>query len=430
MKSQLLVGAALSGSGKTTFTAGLLLALRKRGLKVQPFKCGPDYIDTKLHMLAAGAGSVNLDTYMASPEHVKYLYGRYGNGAEVCVTEGVMGLFDGFDGMKGSSAELANLLKIPVVLLVNSQSTAYSVAPLIYGYKHFYKGIRIAGVVFNKVASPSHCHILEQACRDVRLDCLGCLPMDKSIELPLRHQGLTLDEKYRFLSFAEKIAELVETHVDIDRLLDLSLYPFNATTPGSLMNDYKGLRIAVANDEAFNFTYRENIRQLERLGDVFYFSPLLSETIPDADLVYLPGGYPEFFLPQLSRNVSMLNSLKEYAEAGGKILAECGGMIYLCRSITGTDGIKYLMAGILNQEATMTDIHLKEGYRNFKYQGVAWRGHEFHYSHLESPDPSVAIVYNSRGEVVSTPLFRYKNVIAGYTHLYWGEQDILDLFRM
>lgn len=428
MKSQLLIGATSSGSGKTTFTSGLLLALRKRGLRVQPFKCGPDYIDTKFHTLATGVESVNLDTYMASPEHVKHLYEQYGNGAEVCVAEGVMGLFNGFNGMKGSSAELANLLKIPVVLLVDSQSTAYSVAPLIYGYKHFYKGIRIAGVVFNKVASTSHCHVLEQACHDVRLDCLGCIPMDKSIEIPSSHLGLTLEEKYRFLSFTEKVAELIENHVDIDRLLDLSLYPFN-TTPTSTTDYYKGIRIAIANDEAFNFTYRENIRQLERLGDVVYFSPLLSEAIPEADLVYLPGGYPEFFLPQLSRNVSMLNSIKEYAEAGGKILAECGGMMYLCRSITGMNGIKYPMAGVLEQEATMTDMHLKQGYRNFKYQGVAWRGHEFHYPRLESPAPSVAIIYNARGETVSTPLFRYKNVIAGYTHLYWGEQNILDLFK-
>ena len=145
-KSQFLIGAASSGSGKTTFTIGLLRALKNRGLNVQPFKCGPDYIDTKYHAIAAGEEAVNLDTFMASEEHVREIYSRYGGDADVCVTEGVMGLFDGYDGMSGSSAEIAALLDIPVVLILNAKSTAYSVAPVLYGFKHFYPKVRIAGV--------------------------------------------------------------------------------------------------------------------------------------------------------------------------------------------------------------------------------------------------------------------------------------------
>ena len=169
--------AATSGSGKTTFTMGLLRALHKRGLRVQPFKCGPDYIDTQFHTLAADHESVNLDIWMASNTHVQYLYNKYGDGADVCVTEGVMGLFDGYQRMQGSSAEIARLLNIPVVLIVSARSTAYSVAPLIYGFKHFNPAVKIAGIVFNQVSSPSHFAYLREACVDAGVECLGYLPM-------------------------------------------------------------------------------------------------------------------------------------------------------------------------------------------------------------------------------------------------------------
>lgn len=433
MKSQLLIGAASSGSGKTTFTLGLLRALRKRGLAVQPFKCGPDYIDTQYHAVAAGSESVNLDSYLSSGTHIRELYARYGAGARVCVTEGVMGLLDGYDGRRGSSAEIAGLLDLPVVLLVNAKSTAYSVAPVIYGFKHFCSDLRIAGVVFNKVASAVHYASLLQACRDVGVESLGYLPFRKDMEIPSRHLGLTLEEGFRFDAFTGRIAELVETHVDIDRLLEVTASPFPVAPVGSGKADNNfapvpGLKIAVARDEAFNFIYRENIARLQQAGTVTFFSPLTGSVLPEADFVYLPGGYPEFFLPRLSSNTSMLASVKRYAEAGGKLWAECGGMMYLCRSVTGTDEKTYPMAGVFPLEATMEQMKLKLGYRRFRYRERTWRGHEFHYSRTSGSYPSVAELSNARNEPVSTPLYRYKNVLAGYTHLYWGENNVFDLF--
>lgn len=433
MKSQLLIGAASSGSGKTTFTLGLLRALRTRGLAVQPFKCGPDYIDTQYHTMAAGNESVNLDSYLSSAGHIRELYARYGAGARVCVTEGVMGLLDGYDGMKGSSAEIAGLLDLPVVLLVNAKSTAYSVAPLIYGFKHFCSDLRIAGVVFNKVASPAHYASLLQACRDVGVESLGYLPFRKDMEIPSRHLGLTLEVGFRFDAFTGRIAELVETHVDIDRLLEVTASPFPVVpvagaTAGTGCGSPSDLKIVVARDEAFNFMYRENIARLQQAGTVTFFSPLTDSVLPEAGLVYLPGGYPEFFLPRLSSNTSMLASIKRYAEAGGKIWAECGGMMYLCRSVIGMDGKSYPMADIFPLEATMEQMKLKLGYRQFRYGGGTWRGHEFHYSRIAGSYPSVATLSNARNESVPTPLYRYKNVLAGYTHLYWGEQNVFDLF--
>lgn len=440
MQPQILIGAASSGSGKTTLTLGLLRALRNRGLKVQPFKCGPDYIDTKYHTLAAGEESVNLDSYLASEAHIKYLYSTYGSNADVCVTEGVMGLFDGYSGMQGSSAEIAKMLNIPVVLVVNAKSTAYSVAPLIYGFKNFNKDIRIAGVIYNMVASASHYEYLLQACKDAGVECFGYLPKQKEIEIPSRHLGLTLDEKYAFDTFADKVAALVEEYIDLERLFPLlkgvgENIPMNVEENTPLTPSQKGrlyTKIAVARDEAFNFMYRENIVQLQRLGEITFFSPIHDKELPDADLVYLPGGYPEFYLSQLSGNETMLQSVHAYVEKGGRLLAECGGMMYLCRRITGMDGVSYPMAGILNQEATMDNMKLKLGYRNFTYNNVPVRGHEFHYSRIvpqEHPLPSVAELYTAKGMNTDTPLYRYKNVIAGYTHLYWGELNIFDLWE-
>lgn len=434
MKPQLLIGATNSGCGKTTFTAGLLRAIKKRGLNVQPFKCGPDYIDPHYHKLAAGCESVNLDSWLSSPAHVQYLYDRYAAAAEVCVTEGVMGLFDGYAKMRGSSAEIARLLDIPVVLIVNARSVAYSVAPVIYGFKHFNPDIRIAGVVFNRTASATHASYLKEACADVGVECFGCLPKINDLEIPSRHLGLTTDASFQFEQLIEKTAEALATNVDIDRLLEAcrqAVLPGVTITPPARLPD-RGWSIAVARDEAFTFTYKENIARLEQMGEVTYFSPIKDPTLPPADLVYLPGGYPEFYLNELSANRSMLEDIRSYVENGGKLLAECGGMMYLCRSVTGMDGVSYPLAGVLPQEATMSGMRLRLGYRRFALNGTEWKGHEFHYSSIVGGDAtplSVAQQYNVRDERVDTPVYRYKNVIAGYTHLYWGENDVMNLWE-
>lgn len=457
MKAHLLIGAAASGSGKTTFTLGLLRALKNRSLRVQPFKCGPDYIDTRHHRMAAGLPSINLDPFMMSASHLEDLYGRYAKPADVAVSEGVMGLFDGYDGMQGSSAETASALGIPVVLVVNARSTAYSVAPLLYGFKHFRKEIHVVGAVFNFVASESHYAFLEQACRDAGVEPLGYLPKQADVEIPSRHLGLTLEEDFCFEAFADRVARLVEEHVDIDRLLELTSVPTgrpadamqpcagkNAAVIGACpaaspipasgaqafpLPDQAGrtstlLRIAVARDAAFQFTYEENIRMLSELGRLTFFSPLEDACLPEADLVYLPGGYPELHLPALSANRSMRESVRAYVEAGGKLLAECGGMMYLCNEIADAEGIFYPMAGILNQSATMQPMKLRLGYRTLDYAGCRLRGHEFHYSRIlpsQGGPGSVAVARTAKGVETATPLYRYKQVLAGYTHLYWAD---------
>ena len=216
-----LIGATSSGCGKTTFTMGILRALRNKGLEVQPFKCGPDYIDPMFHSMASGHESVNLDTWLASEEHVRYLYQHYSKGADISVVEGVMGLFDGFDKSRGSSAEIAGLLDIPVILLVNAKSVAYSVAPLIYGFKHFSDTIKLGGVIFNRVASENHFSYLEQACSDAGVPCLGYLQQNPKLTVPGRHLGLTITAKQEMEELICQAASEVEKHVLIDIILSL-----------------------------------------------------------------------------------------------------------------------------------------------------------------------------------------------------------------
>lgn len=431
-KSQFLIGAASSGSGKTTFTLGLLRALRNRSLKVQPFKCGPDYLDTKHHAAAAGRESYNLDTFMASSGHVQKIYARYSSQADVCITEGVMGLFDGYHRMQGSSAEIAGLLRLPVILIINAHSAAYTVAATLYGFKHFRPEIKIAGAIFNFVGSESHYDYLKQACRDAGVEALGYLPKCPDIEIPSRHLGLNVDSDFCFDTFADRIAAQIEKTVDLGRLLEIT------STAGSRMSgtnppdnnppaEKKSPRIAVARDEAFNFIYTENIRALEQQGNITYFSPLHDRILPPSDFVYLPGGYPEFHLPGLSSNESMRRSILQYCQNHGHLFAECGGMMYLCESIKDEQGNPYPMCGFLPQDATMENMKLTLGYRKIFIDGHEYRGHEFHYSRIipsSSPLPSIARVFNARDKQVDTPVYKINQVIASYIHFYWAENGL------
>lgn len=219
MTQSLLIGAASSGSGKTTFTMGLLRALRERGLTVQPFKSGPDYIDPLFHRLASGHESVNLDTFMASKEHIQQLFDHYASGADVRVIEGAMGLFDGYHDCKGSAAELAMMLDVPVLLLVSAKATAYSVAPLIYGFRRFCPRLRLAGVVFNFVASDRHFQSLQRACADAGAECLGYMARNPQLTVPSRHLGLNTDVRNETEELIRLAAQEVTLHVDIPHLL-------------------------------------------------------------------------------------------------------------------------------------------------------------------------------------------------------------------
>ena len=421
-KSSFLIAAASSGSGKTTLSLGLMKALSRRGMAVQPFKCGPDYIDTQYHSLATGRSSINLDLFMSTEKHVKEIYSRYGSDSDVNIVEGVMGMFDGYDRMAGSSAELAEKLNIPVVLLVNAASTAFSVAATIYGFTRFRKNVKVVGVIFNRVASENHYAFLKDACAETGVPSLGYIRKNDALKTPSRHLGLSLDSISEIERFIDAAADEVERNIDIETLL--SLTEVDSDEPQRYETVVDDKVVAVAKDEAFNFIYPVNIEAFR--SRIVYFSPLRDTSLPDADMIYLPGGYPELFADELERNSGMRKAIKEYAESGGRILAECGGMIYLTEDIDGKR-----MCGVFPLKTTMEDARLTLGYRKVNFPELNIRGHEFHYSHTvpaRENIPSMAQQFNVKGTPVATPVYRYRNTFAGYTHLYWGETDIFKLW--
>jgi len=219
MNASFMIAAPMSGSGKTTIARGLMALFREKGYTVQPFKCGPDYIDTKFHTTVCGRPSVNLDTFMATPEHVRELFDHYGRDANICIVEGMMGLFDGYDRDRGSSAEIARVLGIPIVLVVDARSAAYSTAALLSGFLHFRSDVRIAGVIYNKVGSPRHEQMLRQVCDDLKINCLGCIPKSQELEQGSRYLGLDFTKT----SDISVLAEMLGKHVEISALSKLGV---------------------------------------------------------------------------------------------------------------------------------------------------------------------------------------------------------------
>ena len=422
MKSAFLIAATSSGCGKTTLSLGLMRALTRRDVRVQPFKCGPDYIDTQYHRIATGKDSINLDLFMSSEMHVKDLFGGFSESADVSIIEGAMGMFDGFNGMKGSAADIGRALNVPVVLLINAASTSFSVAATIYGFTRFCPDVKVAGVIFNRVGSSNHFAFLQDACKATGVKCFGYIRKNESLQTPSRHLGLSLDSISGIERFVDAAAAEVEKNVDIDCLLEATI--IDCPTRLQKSSEKRNMTVAVARDEAFNFIYPANLERLN--ANIVFFSPLHDKALPKADLVYLPGGYPELYSDALGENREMRTAIKDFAEKGGKILAECGGMIYLTEEIDGKR-----MCGVFPLKTSMKNARLKLGYRKVKFNNFEISGHEFHYSDIIDATglSSVAQQYNIRGEKVATPVYRYKNVFAGYTHFYWAETDIFKLWE-
>lgn len=414
MKTQFLISAPASGSGKTTMARGLIALFAQKGYRVQPYKCGPDYIDTQFHLLACGTPSVNLDTLMAPPQYVKDMYAHYAEQAQVCVVEGMMGLYDGYDRDKGSTAEIARTLSLPVVMVVNARSAAYSMAPLLYGFIHFRDDVNVAGVIFNQTGSERHQQMLRQVCQDLGIVCYGCLPKMDALQQPSRYLGLDFSVPGRL----DSLVPLIEKHIDWQRLLH-DMETADPVASRSLPAPPHRRVWVARNEESFSFLYQEQVNLLG--DDITFFNPEEDIEIPPGiDLLYLPGGYPEKHLDALTAAEKTRRSVKRFAEQGGHVVAECGGMMYLCDKIVADDG-EYPLCGVLPYTITArtADRKLSLGYRRFVLDGREYRGHEFHYTQFLGSVPSSATqVYDAVGRPVPTPVFRYKNVLASYTHLY------------
>ena len=412
-----MIAAPTSGSGKTTIARGLMQWFTQNGYRVQPFKCGPDYIDTKFHTAVCGHPSVNLDTFMTTPAHVRALFAHYGTDADICIVEGMMGLYDGYDRELGSSYDIARVLDIPVILVVDAKSAAYSMAALLSGFIHFRGDVRIAGIIFNKVGSQRHFNMLREVCDELHVKCLGYLPKSPDLEQNSRYLGLDFSQ----LPESDQLTALLEENIDLPSLKSLTTTLHDEVKSQTRNCEFLHLEtktLIARNHESFSFIYQET---LDQFGDIIFFDPEKDvPTFDGIDLLYLPGGYPEKHLEALVANQACLNAIKKFAEDGGRIVAECGGMMYLCQSII-TDDDSYPMCGVLPYSITArkADRKLSLGYRQFTLDGKTYRGHEFHYTQFIGDTPeSITQVYNAKGEPVPTPVFRYHNVLASYTHLY------------
>lgn len=432
LDSAFLIGGTASGSGKTTLTLGIMAALKARGLLVQPYKCGPDFIDPSLHRMVTGEISSNLDLRMCGRQFCKDTFERRFTGKDVAMVEGVMGLFDG--GI-ASSAALAKELKLPVILVVDARSAAESVAAIVKGFEIYSDDIEIAGIIFNRVGSPRHRELIENGMEGIcRSKILGFFPRDIRFEIPDRHLGLHMGEEKPLDDVQlSQLVDAVEKHIDLDLLLEISLRPQATETqpPGVAQTKAQSVRLAVARDKAFCFYYEDNLEILAASGaELVFFSPLSDSTLPaDCNGIYFGGGYPELHAAQLSTNHTMLKAVREFGYSGGVIYGECGGFMYLCDQIQTIDQQSHAMSGIFPFKVRMKPRLSRLGYRRpiltedcfLGEKEQFLHGHEFHYSELVDIPVNVRTVYQVNDKIQEG--YTYKNVIGGYIHLHFARSE-------
>lgn len=435
---RIIFAAAQSGSGKTTITLGLILALSRMGLRVQPFKAGPDYLDPMHHSAVCSRISRNLDSWLMQPKAILELFTRNAKGADISIIEGVMGLYDGFwDSEYGSTAHLAKILGAPVLLVLNAASFSRSAAAIVLGCKEFDKKVDLAGIILNNIGSPKHYHIIKSAIeKRTKIPVLGFLPKDAGIKLPERHLGLVpAKEKWPGAGLYAKLRALVEKNIDVRGLIKISRQAPGLTAvnlPSPRRAEALQVTIAIARDKAFNFYYQDNLDTLEMLGArLAEFSPLKDKYLPPGiNGIYIGGGYPELFAAQLSANIRMRKSVLQYAREGIPIYAECGGLMYLVNKIVDFKAKAFPMCGVFDCSAAMANKRQALGYIEIEVKkdnilsrkNDKIRAHTFHWSYLKNVSGKESFAYavsKSKDKEYSDGLIR-DNVLASYAHLHFA----------
>lgn len=440
---KILIAGSYSGVGKTTISLGLMKALSKRGKKVQPFKVGPDYIDPMYHRFVTGEWSRNLDSYMLDDEQIKFVFKNSSEGKDISVIEGVMGLYDGIgtEINKHSTSQMSKILKSPVILVIDGKGVGASAGAMVLGYKQLDKDVEIVGVIANNVRTQRHYNIIKESIeRFCGIEVLGYLPPDENVSVESRNLGLFPSNEIEDLERkVNTIADEMEKHIDIDRIIELS--ESENVTSSFELNMFsedpevralaEGKTVAVAYDKAFNFYYPDNIDLFKEIGaNIITFSPINDEEIPEADLLYMGGGFPEVFAEELEKNVSMRKSIKKAHDEGLAIYAECGGLMYLGDSLVDMDGKKHEMVGAISGYSEM-----KKGLRRFgyciatakednliSYKGQEMSGHEFHSSEFYSDlDTAFTMKKVVEDEVVDEWEGGYyvNNTLASYLHIHF-----------
>ncbi|WP_022665995.1 cobyrinate a,c-diamide synthase [Desulfospira joergensenii] len=440
-----VIAAAGSGSGKTTVTLALLAWLASKGIKVAPFKVGPDFIDPGHHTKIAGRDSVNLDSWMLTQEYNQTLFAKAARDADIAVVEGVMGLFDGYDGTSelGSTAQMAKILGLPVLLIVDVKGMARSAAAMVKGFETFDPDLDICGVIFSRTGSRVHYEYLKTAVEQhCKTPVLGCMPRKENIVMPERHLGLvTAQERGISQEVLSTLVSMVEENVEMNKLLDhlepVSLEQDQRPDPG-LHPPEKRPVIGVAKDKAFCFYYPDNLDRLREAGaEILEFSPLEQDRLPEGiDGIYFGGGYPEIFAENLSSKKDLMDEIRRASLAGMPIYGECGGFMFLSKEVS--DGQKeYPMAGCFDFSIQMSKRLRSLGYREIVLKedtligqkGDIIRGHEFHYSSLKEgenqagptgPVKNVYHVTSRAGREISLKGFQTGQTLGSYLHVHFG----------
>lgn len=421
----LVIAAPRSGSGKTVVTLGLLAALRRSGVVVAPAKTGPDYIDPTFLARAALRDAVNLDPWSMSPARLKDLAVTQATGAELLLIEGVMGLFDGAADNTGSTADLAELLELPVIMVLDAERQSQSIAPLLAGFANWRPGVRVAGVILNRVASMKHERMLTEAIAATGIACLGAIPRDPALVLPERHLGLVLpDEVATFETFIDTAAEAVASYVDLEKLRALAApIAEGGSAPAPLAP--LGQRIAIARDQAFAFLYPHLLDGWRSMGaELSFFSPLADEAPrADADAVFLPGGYPELHAATLANAGNFRAGLIAARNRDALIYGECGGFMVLGEALVDKSGTSHAMTGLLPVTTRIDRPKRILGYRRLVHAGdLPWpgrlHGHEFHYSSAkQSRLTPLFAATDARGDAMPPMGAVINRVMGSYAHV-------------
>lgn len=442
---RLVIAGTSSGVGKTSLTLGLTAALCRRGLKVQTFKVGPDFLDPTWLALASGRPCINLDGWMCGEDYVRERFAKVTADADIAIVEGVMGLFDGADpaGASGSTAEIARWLDAPVLLVVNSHGMARSLAALVKGYAEFDPDLHLAGVIANRCGSERHASWLSEALAASGMPPLvGSVMRDSLPPLPSRHLGLvTADRQNLSASALADLADAVEQQLDLTRILSLAeripQKPTVSAPNTAPLADTQGVRIGLAFDEAFHFYYPDNLQALEETGATLVrFSPLRDRILPDGlDALILGGGYPEEYAADLEANRDMRRSVAAFASAGNPVYAECGGLMYLSGGIELRNGVQHKMVGALPFATRMLTTRKRLGYTEvrqlqkgpFGDAGTCLRGHEFHYSEIIDQTSTSAenAAWQIRYRRSGTPVmegYQRGNLFASYVHVHFASR--------
>lgn len=443
MTSQgVVVGGPSSGAGKTTVALGLMAAFRRRGLIVQPFKCGPDFIDPGHHQRVCGRPSRNLDGWMLAPSTNRAIFGRHAATADISVVEGVMGLFDGASRSSGagSTAEMATMLGLPIIFVVDASKMGASAAALVHGFATFDPAVTLAGAIFNKVGSASHYGLLKEAVeRAGDTVSLGYLLRDEQLRIPERYLGLvTADERVLSEQAVAHLADGIEQHVDLDRVLQVAAVVAARAERAAFAPAAAPVRIGVARDRAFCFYYEDNLDALRAAGaHLVEFSPLDDRDLPDTlDALYFGGGYPELWADTLVANQTMRTAVQRFVAAGKPVYAECGGLMYLAQSIHDRDGRRWPMVGALPFDVVMTERLQRFGYVEVTMTrdcllgaaGTTARGHSFHCSRIADDPAEIPRAFQLRYTLASTDEhegFSTGNILASYIHLHFQSNPAL-----